>query len=284
MSTWQKVAIAAAVGLGGGLLLWKWTRTLKTVSNVYETKSLVNQYMAFHYATPEEYFPYQIGPREHTDFPKRCAELCVQYKSDGVLNKALDIGCAVGRSSFELARSFDNVIGIDFSHAFIDKCNEIKHQGSCKYILPGEGELGKDKVAKVSHDIDRDRCVFMQGDACNLSPDLGQFGCVLGANMVCRLPDPMVFLNRLRSLVVPGGIVVLVSPYTWLEQYTPKDKWLGGYVDSNGEAVTGSATLRKVLEADFDLVHSEDFPFVIKETAREHQWTVSDATVWRRKP
>ena len=72
---------------------------------------------------------------------------------DGVLNKALDIGCAVGRSSFELARSFDNVIGIDFSHAFIDKCNEIKHQGSCKYILPGEGELGADKVAKVSHDI-----------------------------------------------------------------------------------------------------------------------------------
>ena len=81
MADWQKFAIAAAVGLGGGLLLWKWTRTLKTVSNVYETKSLVNQYMAFHYATPEEYFPYQIGPREHTDFPKRCAELCVQYKS-----------------------------------------------------------------------------------------------------------------------------------------------------------------------------------------------------------
>jgi putative 4-mercaptohistidine N1-methyltranferase len=138
------------------------------------------------------------------------------------LNKALDIGCAVGRSSFELARSFDNVIGIDFSHAFIDKCNEIKHQGSCKYILPGEGELGKDKVAKVSHDIDRDRCVFMQGDACNLSPNLGQFGCVLGANLVCRLPDPMVFLNRLRSLVVPGGIVVLTSPYSWLKEYTPK--------------------------------------------------------------
>jgi 2-polyprenyl-3-methyl-5-hydroxy-6-metoxy-1,4-benzoquinol methylase len=68
--------------------------------------------------------------------------------------------------------------------------------------------------------------VFMQGDACNLSPDLGQFGCVLGANMVCRLPDPMVFLNRLRSLVVPGGIVVLVSPYTWLEQYTPKVSYL----------------------------------------------------------
>jgi hypothetical protein len=81
MSTWQKVAIAAAVGLGGGLLFWKWSRTLKKVSNVYETESFVNQYMAFHYATQEEYFPYRIGPRDHTDFPKRCAELCVQYKS-----------------------------------------------------------------------------------------------------------------------------------------------------------------------------------------------------------
>jgi hypothetical protein len=63
-----------------------------------------------------------------------------------------------------------------------------------------------------------------------------------------------------------------------------QDKWLGGYVDSNGEAVTGSATLRKVLEVDFDLVYSEDFPFVIKETARKHQWTAAHATVWRRKP
>lgn len=63
---------------------------------------------------------------------------------------------------------------------------------------------------------------FEQGDACNLRSDIGQFGCVQGANVLCRLPNPLDFLNRLPSLVVPGGIVVLVSPYTWLEEYTSK--------------------------------------------------------------
>ena len=61
----------------------------------------------------------------------------------------------------------------------------------------------------------------MVGDACNL-PELGQFGCVLAANVICRLPDPVPFLVRLRSMVVPSGIVVITTPYSWLEQYTPK--------------------------------------------------------------
>ena len=63
---------------------------------------------------------------------------------------------------------------------------------------------------------------FEQGDACSLRSDIGQFGCVLGANLLCRLPAPLDFLDRLPHLVVPGGIVVLTSPYTWLEEYTPK--------------------------------------------------------------
>jgi len=29
--------------------------------------------------------------------------------------------------------------------------------------------------------------------------------------------------------VKPGGVAVLVSPYSWLEAWTPKSKWLGGY-------------------------------------------------------
>lgn len=76
--------------------------------------------------------------------------VCLQ---GGVLNRALDIGCAVGRSSFELARSFDEVVGIDFSNAFVARCNEMKHAGLSNYVLPDEGELGLNKVARVASDI-----------------------------------------------------------------------------------------------------------------------------------
>ena len=76
--------------------------------------------------------------------------VCVQ---DDVLNRALDIGCAVGRASFELARSFDEVVGIDFSSAFVARCNEMKYAGLSNYVMPHEGELGLNKVARVAPDI-----------------------------------------------------------------------------------------------------------------------------------
>lgn len=69
---------------------------------------------------------------------------------------------------------------------------------------------------------DRSRVSFSHGDACNLPEDLGEFGCVLAANLVCRLPNPYQFLDRLPSLVAPGGTLIITSPYSWCEQFTPK--------------------------------------------------------------
>ena len=69
---------------------------------------------------------------------------------------------------------------------------------------------------------DRERVQFSVGDACSLPKDLGQFGMILAANLICRLPEPMKFFNRLKDLVVPAGILIITSPYTWLQQYTPK--------------------------------------------------------------
>ena len=63
---------------------------------------------------------------------------------------------------------------------------------------------------------------FQRGDACNLPSDLGQFGCVLASNLLCRLPNPYKFLDRLPSLVAPEGILVITGPYTWMEKFTPK--------------------------------------------------------------
>jgi len=67
----------------------------------------------------------------------------------------LDIGCAVGRSTFELATQFENVLGIDFSQAFVDRCNELKECGQSYYCLPSEGEIVEKGVAEISKEIVR---------------------------------------------------------------------------------------------------------------------------------
>jgi 2-polyprenyl-3-methyl-5-hydroxy-6-metoxy-1,4-benzoquinol methylase len=52
----------------------------------------------------------------------------------GPHTRVLDLGCAVGRASFELGRYFENVTGVDFSHSFINAANRLK-QVHILYII-----------------------------------------------------------------------------------------------------------------------------------------------------
>ncbi|XP_039254618.1 uncharacterized protein LOC120331587 [Styela clava] len=291
-----KYLVGAASLFGGGLALVAAYKLLKMkiektnstepkTGNVYESEKLLNEYLMFHYGGPEVNCLHDIGPRNGFDFPVRCAELCVKHYDSMVcsVERSLDIGCAVGRSTFELAKYFRESIGMDFSYGFAKTCEVLAKNGRLEYEAPTEGALTTKHVALVPSDVDTSRCSFKQGDACNLPLDIGQFGCVLAANLICRLPDPKIFLLRLKNLVAQGGICVILSPYTFLHEYTPKSKWLGGYKDSSGKDVRAFDTMKSILLPDFELVVAEDMPFLIRETARKHQWTVSHATVWRRR-
>lgn len=75
------------------------------------------------------------------------------WLQEGVLKRALDVGCAVGRATFELARGYDEVVGIDYSSAFIQRCQELKMTGQSSYKLITEGGLGEEKTAVVHPDI-----------------------------------------------------------------------------------------------------------------------------------
>ena len=69
------------------------------------------------------------------------------------MKRALDVGCAVGRSTFELARDFNEVVGIDYSNKFIQRCQELKMTGCSTYKLMTEGVLGEEKTATIHPDI-----------------------------------------------------------------------------------------------------------------------------------
>ena len=59
----------------------------------------------------------------------------------------------MGRSTFELAREFEEVVGIDYSSAFIAKCQQLKITGESDYTLTVEGDLVQRNTARVSQDI-----------------------------------------------------------------------------------------------------------------------------------
>ena len=74
---------------------------------------------------------------------------------DMVPDSALDVGCAVGRSTFELARAFSRVVGVDYSNNFIATCNDLKESGHQVYSMTSEGLLSQKLVAAVDNSIVR---------------------------------------------------------------------------------------------------------------------------------
>lgn len=243
--------------------------------NIYETEKLLGEYLLFHYGTPEEILPYAFGPREALEYPARCVSECIGELPSKA--RALDLGCAVGRSSFELARRCSEVIGIDYSRQFIEAGCRLKKKGELGYVRTDEGSRTTSLTARVPAEIHRGRVHFEPGDAHRLRADLGEFDVVLMANLIDRLRQPAWCLAQLPALVKAGGQLVITSPYTWLEEYTPRANWLGG---EKGDTLAG---LRGELEGSFELLETKDLPLLIREHARKFQWSVAQASVWRRR-
>ncbi len=239
----------------------------------YESSKLLNEYLLFHYGSRSEMQAGYPVPLEGLNFPLRTAVPALEKGGA----RALDLGCAVGRSTFELARAYDEVIGIDFSQAFVDAAERICDEGSLNYQILVEASQTLPASAMVPDGVDPSRVRFEQGDAMNLRDDLGAFDCVHAANLICRLPDPLKLITRFRDLVREDGLLVLATPFTWLEEFTPRENWLGS------EKQSGFDALGELLDADFDLLSATDEPFLIRETARKYQFTYSKLSVWKRR-
>ena len=248
----------------------------------YESDRGLAEYLLFHYGTAGEILPYTFGPTDALDYAVRCVSQCLDPASLGPEPRALDLGCAVGRSTFELSRVCSRVIGIDFSSRFIESAETLRNTGSIEYAYTEEGSLTRPARASLPEGINADRVSFETGDAMDLRADLGSFDVVLMANLIDRLTDPRRCLDRLPALVKPGGQLIISSPYTWLEEYTPQTNWPGGFY-CGGTPVRTRDGLSQILGQEFESMGFKDLPFLIREHARKFQWSVAEASVWKRR-
>jgi putative 4-mercaptohistidine N1-methyltranferase len=242
----------------------------------YESDAAVEQYLLFHYGTPEQICPLLPEARTACGFPVRCVSESLRHIDLQKRTRALDLGCAVGRSSFELGRHFDEVVGIDFSKRFVTAAQQMQREGTAIVRAQREGPVVDKLRLDLPADLRTDHIHFERGDACALPSTIGAFDLVLMANLIDRLPDPARCLASMPSLIVSGGWLIITSPYTWLEEYTPRPLWL---VDEGGGTL---AALQKILAPSFEFKQAIDLPFLIREHRRKYQWSVAEASIWRR--
>ena len=248
----------------------------------YESHRVASDYLLFHYGSAADQLPWPDGPVDALEFPARCAALVLRHASPGLRARARHLGCATGRATFELARGFDSVTGVDFSKTLIDSANAMRVAGRLQVTRVDEGDVLTPVFVHVPADIDRGRVSFRRGDACSPDASGAPYDAVLMANLICRVADPAACLATLPDRVRPGGVLVITTPCSWMEEFTPREKWIGG-ITVDGRPVSTLDGLRARLSADFDLVETTDLPFLIREHARKHQWSMAQASVWRRR-
>jgi 5-histidylcysteine sulfoxide synthase/putative 4-mercaptohistidine N1-methyltranferase len=242
----------------------------------YETDKLISEYAEFHYG--DNFFGV-------ANFTKSLADIAISAMKDRPARKALDLGCASGRATFELARHFEHVAGVDFSVRLIESGVQMAEKGELRYALVDEGQLVSYKartLASLGLDNLKGKVEFSQGDACNLKPILTNFDLILAANLIDRLYSPKKFLSHVHERLNIGGILLIASPYTWLEEHTKREEWIGGF-KQNAENFTTLDGLKEQLSVHFRLIAEPvDVPFVIRETKRKFQHSLSEVTLWER--
>ena len=240
----------------------------------YESDELLAQYLEFHYG--QNYFGIP-------NFPKTCASYCIEATGNTADKKALDLGCAVGRSAFELAPHFKQVDAIDYSHRFIECANQIKLYGYINYAVTTQGQLTQPKQCDLlSLGLTHHKNLnFYQGDATELGNQFSNYSLVFAGNLIDRLPRPKLFLDNIAPRIEADGWLILTSPYTWLSEFTPKTDWIGGYKDGD-HAIETLDGLKQILEPTFKFQGQHDIPFIIRETARKFQHSIAEMTLWQK--
>ena len=142
---------------------------------------------------------------------------------------ALDIGCSVGRSTFELAgRVGGLVVGMDLNFSMLRLARHILTDGEITYARRRIGLVYDRRAFDVPH-AGAERIDFWVCNAMALPFPAHRFGALSAMNVLDCVPDPRALLAAFGTILRPGGVGVLATPYDWSNQATHPTGWIGGH-------------------------------------------------------
>jgi 5-histidylcysteine sulfoxide synthase/putative 4-mercaptohistidine N1-methyltranferase len=250
-------------------------------NNNYETDKATTQYLEFHYG--KEYLGIE-------NFQKKSAQICAQVcKDNGVeLGRALDLGCAVGRTTYELVnKGFEEAVGLDLSSRFFQLAVKLKEEGKIRYALPVDGEIVEFKEihrSDLGYDEIKDNVIFFQQDVCNLdTKKFNSFNLVFAGNLIESLKYPKRLLKMVHNLLTENGILVITNNGVWDNGITEKEQQVGGF-KKDAENFTTYDGLKMILSDNFNEIKTpHDVEYIYRETPKSFQHSFTQFTYWQKK-
>ncbi|NJL60052.1 MAG: methyltransferase domain-containing protein, partial [Desulfobacteraceae bacterium] len=206
------------------------------------TRQYLSTYTFDHYG--------DLNPDETSDIPGsvvRLLEKGLAMTDNPIQGPTIDIGCSVGRTSFELAAKTKNpVLGIDLNFAMLRTASQILRQGIVRYPKRRIGMVYDRHEFAVSFD-NSELVDFWACDAAALPFSDQCFGTVTSLNVLDCMLSPTDHLHSLARVLKAGGTAILSTPYDWSAAVTPMESWIGGHSQRSQKRGSPEDMLRLLL-------------------------------------
>ncbi len=220
------------------------------------TRQHLSTYAWDHYA--------EFDPDELADDPRPGGATRILEAGLGLFEKStagplLDLGCATGRNSFDLAgRSNEVVLGVDLSFAMLQIARQAQTEGRIRYPRRRCGVVYDLREFNVAAN-NAAQVDFWLCDSLALPFRDASFGTVVALNLIDCVHSPMNLLSTLNRLLVGDGSALLATPYDWAPAATPVEAWIGGH--SQRASDRGECAPR--LAAAIEMLHANDPAFLL---------------------
>ena len=220
------------------------------------------------------------------NYQQSLASLCRDWvaKYQAKTDKLMDLGCSVGRTSFELAPTFGHVDGVDFSARYIQHGVQLQNGDAVRFESVNEGDIVdfnevslKDMGLQTSDNI-----LFSQGDASNLKAIFNGYDVIIAQQVLEQCYHPKAFLSEVVNRLNDEGLLIIATDYDFTKHDTDKSAWLGG-IKVNGENVFGKEGLEALLSGEFTLLADTGLPQLTRLNKRNYQVSNKHITLWQRK-
>ncbi len=237
----------------------------------YETSAAVGSYLWSHY-----------GDIAGEDMACEAYEVWASML-EGVTGPALDVGCAMGRITFELAAETGFAVGADFSRSFTRMARELRKTGRLESCVAVEGKITRPFTVELPERLRGGVAEFIVADAMALPFASGVFPAVSSLNLldkVCRPADHVSDLCRVAA--TEGCRALVANPFSWAEEICPPEDWLGGTEEGTFSGHGQDNLARLMKEQGFELFETAPVWWTLRNHENHYERIRSWTTTARR--
>jgi SAM-dependent methyltransferase len=188
---------------------------------------------------------------------------------------AFEAGCSVGPDLRTLARRADHVIACDAWLAPLRAARALLAGEAVPVPVRDEGRTFHWAPEPLL--LPRvDNVTLLAANALDPPLSAETVDIALAVNLLDNVPAPLTLLGQLDAVLKPGGLLVLASPFHWVDAITEPAEQLGGGTVAGFNGIGSAAALRALLRAEtpyldwvrYDVLETTDVPWRVRDHAR----------------